>query len=213
MNRSFDTISSDIPTRLLWAIHSIHGRRWASGTGGNYSALMSDNPFRLLMSPSGVDKGRLQANDLIEIDEKGRKIAGSGSPSAETLLHVAVIKQTGAQSVLHTHSVWNTLLSETYAAQKELVISGYEMLKGLSGVTTHEHREHVPVLKNSQDIPALAERVSDILEKNTSVHGFLLENHGLYTWGATIEDALRHVEIFEFLFEVLGRKVSFNGRS
>jgi methylthioribulose-1-phosphate dehydratase len=212
LNRSFDAVS-DSRTRLLFAIHSVHRSGWAPGTGGNYSALLSGNPFRLLMSPSGFDKGRLQESDLIEVDEHGRKISGAGNPSAETLLHVAIIRQAEARSVLHTHSVWNTLLSEHYADQRELVVSGYEMLKGLSGVTTHEHREHVPILKNSQDIPALAERVADLLEKNKSFHGFLLENHGLYTWGATIEDALRHVEIFEFLFEVLGRKLSFNGRS
>ena len=37
--------------------------------------------------------------------------------------------------------------------------------------------------------------------------GFLIRNHGLYTWGKDVDAARRHVEIFEFLFEVLGRRL------
>jgi len=38
------------------------------------------------------------------------------------------------------------------------------------------------------------------------VHGFLIRRHGLYTWGRDLQEAKRQVEIFEFLFEVMGRK-------
>ena len=39
-------------------------------------------------------------------------------------------------------------------------------------------------------------------------HGFLIRRHGLYTWGRDVEEACRHVEIFEFLFEVVGRRLT-----
>ena len=86
-----------------------------------------------------------------------------------------------------------------------LAIEGYEMLKGLAGVTTHEHREIVPVLDNDQDMARLALRVRDTLEQHPAAHAFLLRRHGLYTWGDTLADAERHVEILEFLFETVGR--------
>ncbi len=79
------------------------------------------------------------------------------------------------------------------------------MLKGLAGVTTHEHREIVPVLDNDQDMTRLALRVRDTLEQHPAAHAFLLRHHGLYTWGDTLADAERHVEILEFLFETIGR--------
>ena len=31
--------------------------------------------------------------------------------------------------------------------------------------------------------------------------------YGLYTWGESVTEAKRHIEIFEFLFEVLGRQL------
>ncbi len=79
------------------------------------------------------------------------------------------------------------------------------MLKGLSGVRTHEHRETLPIFENSQDIPRLAGDVEALLQRDSAVHGFLIRRHGLYTWGKDLSEAKRHVEILEFLLEVLGR--------
>ena len=79
------------------------------------------------------------------------------------------------------------------------------MLKGLEGVRTHKHREWLPILENSQDMTELATRVSATLRENRGIHGLLLREHGLYTWGSDLQEAKRHVEILEFLMEVLVR--------
>ena len=80
------------------------------------------------------------------------------------------------------------------------------MLKGLDGVKTHEHREWIPIVDNDQDIPKLASRVQEMLRTEPAAHAFLISGHGLYTWGRTIADAERHVEILEFLLEAQGRR-------
>ena len=105
--------------------------------------------------------------------------------------------------MLHTHSIWSTILSGT--AGDSLAIDGYEMLKGLDGVRTHEHREWLPILENTQDWPAAVPRIEAKLREHPEVHGFLIRRHGLYTWGRDLAAARRQVEVFEFLFEVLGR--------
>ena len=51
----------------------------------------------------------------------------------------------------------------------------------------------------------LSQRVAETLRENSGIHGFLLRGHGLYTWGANLQEAKRHVEILEFLMEVLVR--------
>jgi methylthioribulose-1-phosphate dehydratase len=97
------------------------------------------------------------------------------------------------------------VLSDRFADAGGLEIEGYEMLKGLAGVTTHEHREWLPIVDNDQDMPRLAARVGLVLAEHRAAHGFLLRRHGLYTWGQTLGDAVRHVEILEFLLESTGR--------
>jgi methylthioribulose-1-phosphate dehydratase len=184
-----------------------YARGWALGTSGNFSAVVGRKPLRLAITASAVAKGALARTDILECDERGRVLGRAGKPSAETLLHVEVVRRRGAGAVLHTHSVWSTMLSESWAARPDgaLVIEGYEMLKGLAGVTSHDHRELVPILENDQDIPRLAGRVGETLDGHPGAHAFLLRRHGLYTWGETLADAERHVEILEFLFEVVGR--------
>ena len=183
-----------------------HGRGWALGTSGNYSAVLRREPPQLLITSSGLDKSALKKRDFLEVDGNGNVISGKGKPSAETFLHLAVARLKHAGCILHTHSVWSTLLSERYAEKEGLAITGYEMLKGLEGVRTHEHREWIPIFENAQDIRVLAEKVTSRLQLETAVHGFLLSGHGLYTWGEDVAQARRHVEIFEFLFEVVGRR-------
>jgi methylthioribulose-1-phosphate dehydratase len=181
-------------------------RGWVLGTSGNFSVVVETRPLRLAITRSGTHKGDLTADDILEVGEAGTTLAGAGAPSAETLLHLEIIKARAAAAVMHTHSIWGTALSDRCAAQGGVAIEGYEMLKGLAGVTTHEHREWIPVLENDQDMTRLAARVRTTLQERPDCHAFLLRRHGLYTWGATVPEAVRHVEIVEFLLESVGRK-------
>jgi len=104
------------------------------------------------------------------------------------------------------HTVWNTLLSGIHEDAGSVDLGGYELLKGLSGVSTHEHVERVPILKNTQDYGKLSVQLADSLIENPNAHGVLLSRHGLYTWGGSAAEARRHLEALEFLFEVEARR-------
>jgi len=187
---------------LAAAGRDFHRRGWVLGTSGNFSALLGNDPFRLLITRSRVDKGALTEHDFLTVDSTGAVVEGEGQPSAETALHLAIVKATGAGSVIHTHSVSSTVLSQKLGKAKGVTLNGYEMLKGLSGVQSHTHRECVPILENSQDYHTLSGEVEKLLLREPGLHGFLLRAHGLYTWGADVAEARRHAEILEFLIEV-----------
>lgn len=193
--------------RLVEVGRRFDGRGWVLGTSGNFSVVVSSEPLRLAMTPSGAFKGELTPDAIVEVDEGGKLVAGPAAarPSAEAKLHLEIARLRSAGAVLHTHSVWSTALSDRHAAAGGLAIEGYEMLKGLAGVSTHAHREWVPILENDQDMERLAVEVSDTLERHPAAHAFLLRRHGMYSWGATLPEAIRHVEILEFLLEVVGR--------
>jgi len=182
-----------------------HVRGWVLGTSGNFSAVLHREPLYLAITSTGSDKGHLSVGQILELDETLTVFRGEGRPSAETALHVAIVLRRQAGAVLHTHSVWSTVLSGWHASRGGVAIEGYEMLKGLEGIHTHKHREWLPIVENSQDMLELAQEISQTLEENPSAHGFLLRGHGLYTWGADLAEAKRHVEIFEFLMETLVR--------
>ena len=196
----------EIARRLAEAGRRFDARGWVPGTSGNFSAVITRDPLRLAITASGAWKGDLTAAEILEMDADGNAApAGAPRPSAEARLHLEIVRVRGAGAVLHTHSLWSTLLSDRHAAAGGLAIEGYEMLKGLEGVATHEHREWIPILENDQDMVRLAGRVRDTLDRHPACHALLLRRHGLYTWGETLSQAVRHVEIAEFLLEASGR--------
>lgn len=189
-------------------------RGWSVGTSSNYSVVLRRDPLELLVTASGKDKGRLTPGDFVRVDAAGRPVpAGQPKSSAETLLHVVAAQELEVGSVLHTHSVCSTILSELYFPQGGLTISGYEMLKGLAGVNTHEYSLRLKIFDNTQDIPQLAREVQRQLTdpQQPLRHGYLIRRHGLYTWGRDLAEARRHVEILEFLLECEGRRLSLTG--
>jgi methylthioribulose-1-phosphate dehydratase len=179
------------------------------GTSSNYSVVASRDPLQLLITASGFDKGRLKPEQFVVVDGQGQRLdPAHPKPSAETLLHTVLARTVGAGAVLHTHSIWGTLLSEALQPAGRLRIAGYEMLKGLSGVTTHATELSIAVVPNTQDIAALAVSLEARFAAGDPDlrHGFLMAGHGLYTWGADLAEARRHIEVLEFLMEVVGTR-------
>lgn len=200
----------DSPAAALAELGALfHDRGWSYATSSNFSVVLGRSPLRLLITASGKDKRRLGPGDFVVVGEDGRTVdANPPAPSAETPLHVALAGRPDVGAVLHTHSVWGTLLSDLHFRDGGLEITGYEMLKGLAGVDSHEERMRIEIFENTQDMASLgrtiAERLADT--KAPLRHGFLIRGHGLYTWGKDLDEARRHVEVFEFLFEVIGRR-------
>ena len=193
--------------RLAEIGKDFHRRGWVLGTSGNFSMVLDRDPLVLAITQSSVDKGKLHAGQILRVGRDGAvRPETPGRPSAETLLHIAVAETVGAGAVLHTHSVWSTILSDHHAVRAGFFIENYEMLKGLSGVKTHEHREWLPILENSQDLDLLSKQAASLMRDCPAIHGFLIRRHGLYTWGNEIDEAVRHAEILEFLLESVGRR-------
>ena len=189
---------------LIETMLFLHSRGWCDGTGGNFSVCLQHDPLQLLMAPSGVDKGSVQAEELIVVDANGAVTDGNGRASAETELHLCIMSSVGAGAVLHTHSVAATVLSRVHGCDGFVQLEGWEMLKGLKGVTTHDTSVNVPIIANNQDLQALSEAAAERLSE--APHGLLVSGHGLYAWGDNLKEARRHTEILEFLLELSWRQ-------
>src|SRR5437870_11373114 len=154
----------EIATQLAEIGRGSYARGWVLGTSGNFSAVISREPLRLAMSPSGVDKGALRADQILLIDDGARVVSDhQAKPSDESPLHIRIVNERGAGAVLHTHSIWSTTLSDLHLADGGLTSQGYEMLIGLAGIKTHENREWMSIIENSQDLWDIAESISDML--------------------------------------------------
>ncbi|MFB1117325.1 methylthioribulose 1-phosphate dehydratase [Dickeya dadantii] len=184
---------------LMAACHWIGEKGWCPATGGNMSVRLDER--QCLITESGKDKGSLSAQDFLLVDIATNHVPSGRTPSAETGLHTLLYRLLPAVgAVLHTHSVNATVLSRVEKSDA-LVLEGYEMQKSLSGQRTHLDRVAIPIFDNDQDIPALAERVAARHETTALRYGFLVRGHGLYCWGNDVNEARRHLEGLEFLFQ------------
>lgn len=182
---------------LIEAGRFLFSRGWVPATSGNFSMKLPDG--NLALTVSGRHKGRLTRDDILLADPDGRSL-DSRKPSAETLLHVQIYRRfPEVGCVLHPHTVNATLLSRM--AGETLLLQDYELLKAFPGVDTHDCQVEVPVFANDQDIQRLSGKIDTWMDHHSPVHGYLIAGHGFYTWGTSVDDALRHIEAFEFLFE------------
>ncbi|HYO53912.1 methylthioribulose 1-phosphate dehydratase [Archangium sp.] len=193
--------TEDIDARteeLIRAGRFFFERGWVPATAGNFSARLDER--HLVITASGRHKGELAADGFLVVGLEGEVLSPGRKPSAETALHLQLYRrEPSLGAVLHTHSLPSTLLSRL--SPGGVVLEGYEVLKALPGVDTHEVHLEVPVFPNDQDMPRLAAHVEAYMREHPGLHGYLIEGHGLYTWGHTVAEARRHVEAFEFLFE------------
>lgn len=166
-------------------------------TSSNFSRRVDERHAAITVS--GRDKGRLVEDDIMVVDLGGQAVGDERRPSAETLLHTQLYRRFAEIGcVLHTHSKVQTVASRLYSGAGHVPLEGYELLKAFAGNDTHETRIDVPVLPNTQDMRTLAAQVDALLDRQC-MWGYLIDGHGLYTWGRDMAEARRHLDAFEFL--------------
>jgi methylthioribulose-1-phosphate dehydratase len=188
-----DEVAGDIA-----AIGRFAGSRgWVPATSGNFSRRIDAR--HIAVTRSGIDKGNIRPNDLAVVDLGAPLPVGV---SAETPLHVARYRaDASVGAIVHVHTVAATVLSRADAHKGAVQLEGFEMHKSLEGINTHQTLLRLPIFANDQDTYALAAEIEAVLGAKPSVPGYLLSGHGLYAWGATMDDARRHLEGLEFLLQ------------
>ena len=193
MQRTFEVWALD----LVKAGQILYAQGMVPATSGNLSARLT--PDSIAITVSGTHKGHLTVADIMPVDAAGVSRDGR-QPSAETGLHLQLYRRfPHVHAVLHHHSLHATLISQF--EKDRIIFENYELLKAFPDINTHATRMEVPVFANDQDIPRLADKVGEYMDAHPPIHGYLISGHGLYTWGDSVETALKYVEAFEFLFK------------
>jgi len=189
-------LTADIVEQVIRLAHHAGARNWIPSTSGNFSVRIDDRTCAV--TASGSDKTQLTANGVIAAAIRGER---HPRESAEAPLHYMIYRTLPeAGAVTHVHALPAVLASLSLCRESCVRLEGLEMLKAFQGFTTHESHLDVPVYDNDQDMDGLAARIERDLAAKRPCWGFLLAGHGLYAWGRTTQETLRHLDAFDYLF-------------
>jgi L-fuculose-phosphate aldolase len=160
---------------------------------GNISALMSDG--NILITPSGVCKGRIIPDDLLVIDLDGNIIKPAVDPklkpTSEQPMHLEVYRQRkDVRAVIHTHLIYANALAITVGKIRMDVIPEAAMAFKKVPITDFA------MPSSSQNASAIR---SMILENDV----LLIRNHGSLTVGKSLDEALNNLERLEHVSKTL----------
>jgi methylthioribulose-1-phosphate dehydratase len=171
---------------------------WTPATSSNFS--MRIDATHAAITISGKHKGRLGRDDIMLIDLDGHAVGTEARPSAETALHTQVYRRwPEMQAVLHTHSRTQSVASRLFAGEGMIRLQGWELQKAITGYHSHESVLEIPVFPNTQHMPELVAQVDAWLDAGKPLHAYLIDGHGIYTWGRDMAETRRHLEALEFL--------------
>lgn len=205
----------DLETRELLCelLRIFYDKGWVSGTGGGICGPTSDG--KMLLAPTGVHKERIRPPDFFVIEPGDGAVAAPAAdaslrPSECNGIFCAAWRARDARGVMHSHALSAVLVADLAGEGDEVEIAGFEMLKGVRGLTNRDlHR--VPVIPNtpreSDLIGAVEKALAD--ERFAGTYAVLVRDHGAYVWGADVWETKRHAEVYHWLFEgVLARRRS-----
>ncbi|MGE5945846.1 MAG: methylthioribulose 1-phosphate dehydratase [Betaproteobacteria bacterium] len=200
------TLPSAVPASLFEqradaiaeAARELSALGWTPATSSNFS--MRIDADHAAITVSGKHKGRLGRDDIMLIDLDGNPVGTDARPSAETALHTQIYRHwPEVNAVLHTHSRVQSVASRLFAADGVIRLQGWELQKAITGYHTHESVLEIPVFPNTQRMPELVARVDSWLDAGKPLHAYLIDGHGIYTWGRDMAETRRHLEALEFL--------------
>lgn len=181
---------------------------WLSGTGGGISIKYG---HEIYIAPSGVQKERIQPEDLFIQDIEERFISGPPphkklKKSECTPLFMNAYKMRGAGAVIHSHSK-NAVLATLLYPGKEFQITHQEMIKGIKKDTTGMNYRYdddlvVPIIENTPFEKDLKDSMAQIMEEYPDTCAVLVRRHGIYVWADTWERAKTMCECYDYLFDI-----------
>ncbi|TYI96365.1 hypothetical protein E1A91_D01G067000v1 [Gossypium mustelinum] len=187
---------------------------WVSGTGGSITMKVHDSSIPkpqqlILMSPSGVQKERMEPEDMYVLSGDGAIIS---SPSPKPYPHkppkcsdcaplfMKAYHMRNAGAVIHGHGMESCLATMINPHLKEFRITHMEMIKGIQGHGYYDELV-IPIIENTAYENELTDSLAKVIEAYPKTTAVLVRNHGIYVWGDSWISAKTQSECYHYLFD------------
>uniref|UniRef100_A0A1A9W2E9 Probable methylthioribulose-1-phosphate dehydratase n=1 Tax=Glossina brevipalpis TaxID=37001 RepID=A0A1A9W2E9_9MUSC len=192
----YANLSQEHPRNLIPALcQQFYHLGWVTGTGGGISIKYNDEIF---IAPSGVQKERIQPEDLFVQNIEGKDIQlppeyKNLTKSQCTPLFMLCYRHRDAGAVIHTHSQ-NAVMATLLWPGEEFRCTHLEMIKGIYDEDLKRYLRYdetliVPIIENTPFEKDLSDSMYEAMMKYPGCSAVLVRRHGVYVWGSTWERA------------------------
>jgi L-fuculose-phosphate aldolase len=176
-------MQSKLVGQIVDICHRLYEKNLLTATDGNVSARLPNG--NILATRSGINKGMVTDQDLVEMTLDGRQVGGKGKPSTELGMHRYIyLHRSDAQAVVHAHPTYATGFAAAGKALDQCLLP--EVIVSLGSIPLARY--------GTPSTPELAESLSPYIASHQAI---LLMNHGAVTFGATLLDAYFKMEKVE----------------
>ena len=172
-----------IARKLVSVCHRLAEQGLVTATDGNVSARLGRGRF--LVTPTGLNKGKLTARDLVEVNAAGQRVVGRRTASTEIGMHLFIYRERpDVQAVVHAHPTYATGFAVAHLSLTAPLLP--EVVIGLGEIPVAPY--------GTPSTPELAETLLPFVKTANAV---LLGNHGAVTFGGNLEEAYSRMEKVE----------------
>ncbi len=196
--------SRSLRTQIITYARRLHERGWVANHDGNLTAaLPADHGYgagyhnggpqakRYVATPTATSKGDVDDGNIIEVDARGKRLAGHAKPFGELGMHLAIYRQRDdVAAVIHAHPPYATAIS--CSANNPI----FEPFIAEAVVSLGAKIPKLPFAMPGRDAEHTLEAAC------TDVDAALLQNHGLFAWGQNLEQAYLRLELVEHLARI-----------
>ncbi len=168
--------------------HLIYEKGYVASTDGNVSIRLPDG--HILCTPTNRNKGFIKPEDMVVIDLKGQRVKGERKASSEIAMHLLVYEmRPDANAVVHAHPQAATAFAAAGIPLNKALIS--EVVLALGCIPLAEY--------GTPGTPELTDRLRPFIK---GYDALLMANHGVVTYGATLEDAFNRMDTVEHFAKI-----------
>lgn len=189
-----------IKNEILEVGKLLYFKNFVASNDGNISVRLNDGS--ILITPSGISKGRMQVEDIIKVTPNGSIIDGNKKPSSEIKMHLRVYeKRNDVTAIVHAHPQNTTAFSAVKGLDIEKILLP-EVIFSLGNIRVAEY--------GTPTTPDLPDTINDVI---CDADAIILRNHGALTVGADVLDAYYKMETLEHYCAIRLKTMSIGGEA
>ncbi len=166
----------------------LHDRGFVAAMDGNLSVRLDDD--RILVTPTCVSKGAMRPADMVVVDVEGKHVSGRRNVTSEIGMHLLIYRlRKDIRAIVHAHPPTATGFAAAGLALNEPLVC--EVVIGLGGIPLARY-----------GTPGTSELAQTLEPYVSSYDAILMSNHGVVSYGDTLEHAYMKMETVEHFAQI-----------